>query len=130
MHHIVPGLAKRVRDGGFQFEIIGAGGSRQLLEEAIRKSGVDNVRLSPPVPRKELLEKYRQADVLFLHLNDLDAFRKVLPSKIFEYAATGKPILAGIAGYAAEFVEHEIDNSAVVPPCEVEAAAEEQNAGK
>jgi len=31
------------------------------------------------------------ADVLFLHLNAYKAFEKVLPSKIFEYAATGRP---------------------------------------
>ena len=46
-------------------------------------------------------------DVLFLHLNDYSAFRKVIPSKIFEYAATGKPIVAGVSGYAAEFLRHE-----------------------
>lgn len=62
------------------------------------------------------------ADVLFLHLNDYAAFRKVLPSKLFEYAAMGKPILAGVAGYPADFIKSEIGNAAVFPPCDVEAA--------
>ncbi len=123
LHRIVPQLASRVRDAGFHFEIIGAGGALHLLEEALEKAGLDNVTLSPPVPRVELVERYRQADVLFLHLNDFDAFRNVLPSKIFEYAATGKPILAGVAGYAAEFLDQEVVNVAVVPPCSIEAAA-------
>jgi hypothetical protein len=54
--------------------------------------------------------------VLFLHLNDYPAFRKVLPSKIFEYAALGKPIWAGVAGYAAEFLHQEVSNCAVFHP--------------
>jgi glycosyltransferase involved in cell wall biosynthesis len=74
------------------------------------------------MPRAALLDAYRSADILFLHLNDYDAFTKVLPSKIFEYAALGKPIWAGVAGYAARFVQAEIDNAAVFPPCDVKQA--------
>lgn len=59
--------------------------------------------------------------MLFLHLNDHDAFRKVLPSKVFEYAALGKPIWAGISGYAASFVSEHIENAAVFAPCDAAA---------
>ena len=72
--------------------------------------------------REELIDAYRSADVLFLHLNDYNAFKKVLPSKLFEYASLGKPILAGVGGYAAEFVAHHIENAAVFAPCDVEGA--------
>ena len=70
-----------------------------------------------------MLQEYHRADVLFAHLNDHDAFRKVLPSKVFEYAALGKPIWAGFAGYAADFVREEIENAAVFAPCNDLAAA-------
>ncbi len=75
-------------------------------------------------PSKEafLIEEYRQADVLFLHLNALKAFQKVLPSKLFEYAATGKPILAGVDGYAACFIHDHIQNAEVFAPCDVKMA--------
>jgi hypothetical protein len=59
--------------------------------------------------------------VLFLHLGAHKAFEKVLPSKLFEYAALGKPVLAGVGGFAARFVREEISNSAVFPPCDVAA---------
>jgi glycosyltransferase involved in cell wall biosynthesis len=58
--------------------------------------------------------------VLFLHLGAHEAFEKVLPSKLFEYAAIGKPILAGVTGYAAKFIREEIANAAVFPPCDVQ----------
>ena len=69
-----------------------------------------------------LMREYQEADILFLHLNSYDAFKKVLPSKIFEYAALGKPILAGVSGYAADFLSQEVLNSAVFIPCDVNGA--------
>lgn len=121
MHVIVPRLAQRMGPR-VRFKIIGDGGRKPALEMALSAMGVTNVELLPPVKRKELLEAYRAADVLFLHLNDYEAFKKVLPSKLFEYAALGKPVWAGVAGYAAEFVTSEIDNSAVFQPCDVDGA--------
>ena len=53
---------------------------------------------------------------MFLHLNNHEAFKKVLPSKIFEYAATGKPILAGVDGYARRFLNKEVLNSYIFNP--------------
>jgi len=46
----------------------------------------------------------------------------VLPSKLFEFAALGKPVWAGVAGYAAEFIKSEISNAAVFDPRDVQAA--------
>jgi glycosyltransferase involved in cell wall biosynthesis len=117
LHRIVPELARRLGDE-VQFRVVGAGSRLEVLREAITASGLNNVELVEPVARKQLLDLYRQADVLFLHLNDFRAFRRVLPSKVFEYAATGKPVWAGVAGYAAEFIGDEIANAAVFAPCD------------
>jgi len=121
LHAIVPELAKRL-ERKVNFRLIGDGGRRPQLEQRMKDLGCTNVELLPPVKRDELLREYQSADILFLHLNDYDAFRKVLPSKIFEYAAMGKPVWAGVAGYAAEFLQSEVDNAAVFPPCDVEQA--------
>ncbi len=121
LHAIIPQLAAAMR-GRATFKIIGDGGRKEALEAALEHSCVDNVELVPPVKRQQLIEAYRQADVLFLHLNDYEAFKKVLPSKLFEYGAMGKPIWAGVSGYAAEFIAMELDNAAVFPPCEADAA--------
>jgi glycosyltransferase involved in cell wall biosynthesis len=67
---------------------------------------------------------YHDADVLLLHLGPQAAFEKVLPSKLFEYAALGKPVLAGVAGYPARFIREQIDNAAVFPPCDAAAAVQ------
>jgi len=121
LHSIIPELARRFSDR-MHFKIIGDGGRRSQLASAVKSLGCSNVEILPPVNRNELIEIYQKADVLFLHLNDYAAFRKVLPSKIFEYGALGKPIWAGVAGYAAEFIKENLNNSAVFMPCDVEEA--------
>lgn len=116
LHTIVPALARRMA-GRVNFKLIGDGGRKSALKSALEQAGVANVELLPPIKRDQLIQAYRSADVLFLHLNDYDAFKKVLPSKLFEYAAMGKPIWAGVSGYAAEFVKHEISNAVIFNPC-------------
>jgi len=123
LHAIIPELAKRL-EGRAQFRLIGDGGRKNLLQSRLVDIGCVNVELLPPVKRDKLLYEYQQADILFLHLNDYPAFKKVLPSKLFEYTAMGKPVWAGVSGYAAEFVNTEIDNSAVFHPCDVDEAVQ------
>jgi glycosyltransferase involved in cell wall biosynthesis len=121
LHTILPALARRM-EGRVHFRIIGDGGRKPALIAALAAAGITNVLVEAPVARTQLIQAYRDADVLFLHLNDYDAFRKVLPSKIFEYAAMGKPIWAGVSGHSREFIDREVSNAAVFAPCDVEGA--------
>lgn len=116
LHEIIPQLAERFKNS-LRFQLIGDGGRRAQLVAAIEQAGCKNVEVLPPVARPNLIQHYRSADILFLHLNDYEAFLKVLPSKIFEYASLGKPIWAGVAGYAAEFLREHVSNVAVFAPC-------------
>jgi glycosyltransferase involved in cell wall biosynthesis len=123
LHSVLPKLARELRHQA-RFIVIGDGGRRDALRAALATEGVDNVELREPMKRSELIEAYESADVLFLHLGSLPAFEKVLPSKVFEYAALGKPVLAGVAGYAAQFIRDEVRNAAVFPPGDVPAAVQ------
>ena len=118
LHSIIPMLAKEL-ESDVNFKVIGDGGQRALLEAELHASHTKNVELLSPVERNQLKNIYDEADVLFLHLNNYEAFLKVLPSKIFEYAATGKPIWAGVSGYAAEFLKNEVRNVTLFKPCDV-----------
>jgi hypothetical protein len=121
LHKIIPALAAHL-GSAYKFTLIGDGGRRAALEAELKAHHCTNVEILPPQNRTTLIESYRQADVLFLHLNDYPAFEKVLPSKLFEYAAMNKPIWAGLAGYPASFVKSEISNAAVFTPCDLNLA--------
>ena len=115
LHRIIPELARKKPD--VEFLIIGDGGKATELSSA--SAGIINVKILPPVSRDDLLGYYAKATILFIHLNSHAAFEKVLPSKLFEYAALGKPILAGVSGFAAQFLREELDASAIFAPCSV-----------
>ncbi len=122
LEKVVAQVAKKVGEE-YLFRIIGDGGTKKLLEEKIKELDVKNVELINPVSREELLKYYSASDFLFLHLNDLEAFKKVLPSKVFEYSVFGKPIIAGVGGYAAEFIRENLDNYILFTPTDTEGFA-------
>jgi glycosyltransferase involved in cell wall biosynthesis len=117
LHRIIP-QAAQLLGNEFKFLIIGDGGAKKQLQAEIKNLGLTNVTLNNPVSRDELRIFYDQSDFLFLHLNDYHAFRKVLPSKIFELATFNKPIIAGVAGFSAQFINKEVSNSFVFDPCD------------
>lgn len=121
LNNFLPTFAHKTKDN-YHFRIIGDGGKRKSLEENLKFLGVRNVDIIDPIERSELFIEYKKADILFLHLNNHNAFKKVLPSKIFEYAAMGKPILAGVSGFSAEFLNTYVKNSAVFDPCNLNQA--------
>lgn len=120
LHKIIPQAAKELGDN-FRFIIIGDGGSKVKLEEELKLLNIRNVEIRPPVNRSELINQYKLADFLFVHLNDYKAFEKVLPSKLFELATFPKPIIAGVGGYANSFVKKNIQNAILFNPCDVDA---------
>jgi len=117
LHKIIPYIANSMKD--FQFKLIGDGSAKKLLINNDLFKLQNNIEILRPMLRNELICEYQSADILFLHLNDYKAFDKVLPSKIFEYAATGKPILAGVSGYAAKFLKEQVKGAEVFHPCDV-----------
>ena len=79
---VLPAAAKRM-GSRYRFLVIGGGGASSKLINAIKSNNVNNIEILPPVKREKLIKYYKDADILFLHLNDIPAFRRVLPSKIF-----------------------------------------------
>lgn len=123
LEKIIPPLAVALKNT-HRFVIIGDGSSRQKLANRIKEGDLSNVILIPVMKRENILSHYKKAHYLFLHLNDYKSFEKVLPSKLFEYGSGNIPILAGVKGYAREFIENELrDNVFVFEPCDVEAVS-------
>jgi len=123
LQKILPTLADRLGKRA-NFVVIGDGGLKEELKNTIASLAIDNIELRAPVSRKQLIDEYLKADVLFLHLNDYPAFEKVLPSKLFEYAAFNKPIFAGLSGYSSDFIHAEISDCEVFRPCDIDDAVQ------
>jgi len=120
LHKIIPQSAKFLGKN-FTFLIYGDGGAKAMLQNEIDKLKLKNVIIKNPVSRSELRVIYNSADYLLIHLNNYSAFKKVLPSKIFELATFPKTILAGVNGYSANFINKEVSDSYVFNPCDISA---------
>lgn len=120
LERILPELAVRLEEQA-SFTVIGDGATRPQLVKKCREAGA-KVTFVDPVSREKLRGYYDKADILFLQLNNLPAFLKVLPSKLFEYAATGKPILAGVDGYSKRFLTEQVEGVGIFQPCDIEGA--------
>ncbi len=118
LHIFIPEAAGQLI-GKYEFIIIGDGGAKEKLRQEISRLQLPNVQLLAPVKRATLIEMYQQADFLFLHLNNYDAFEKVVPSKIFELAAFDLPIIAGVKGFARTFIEKNVSNVILFDPGDV-----------
>jgi len=123
LEKIVPHIAKCYNN--IEFFIIGDGSRKRALQECTAQ--LQNVKLIDPINRAELIKYYKNSDFLFLQLNNYDAFKKVLPSKIFEYGATYKPIIAGVDGYAKEFIIEHLPDSLIYKPCDFNDFCEKYN---
>lgn len=119
LHKVLPAAAERL-GANYKFLVIGDGGVKQKLVDEIKRRGINNIELKGPVSRNELLDIYLYSDYLFIHLNDYEAFKKVLPSKVFELGAYDKPIIAGVAGYANRFIQENIPNRILFLPGDVD----------
>ena len=118
LHKLIPHVAKKLNKE-IHFTIIGDGGRFDKLRNIIHKENIQNITLIGAISRSALFKYYDKADIFFLHLNDYKAFKKVLPSKLFEYAALEKPIIAGVEGYAKEFLNKEVPWAQTFLPCNV-----------
>jgi len=101
---ILTQVAKRFV-GILEFELLGSGSQKELIANHIREREINNILISQPMPRQEVLKKYLTADILFVHLKDIPMFKKTIPSKIFEYAASGKPVVYGLNGVAKSIMD-------------------------
>lgn len=122
LHKIIPELVKLLNDN-IKFKIIGSGNKKKLLYKKLEKLKIHNYQLIAPVSQEILINEYLNSNILFLHLDALDVYKSVLPSKIFEYACTGRPIVAGVSGYSSEFLIKNISGSYVFEPCDHLSAA-------
>ncbi len=87
------------------FLFIGHGAEKERLLGLREQWRLRNVTMLDPVPRAELLPFISVLDAALVPLRKSVTFKTVIPSKIFENAAMGKPILLGVEGESQEIIE-------------------------
>lgn len=105
------------------FMLVGDGPCKNELQQMIAERSLDNVKMLPAVPKRSIPDLLNAADALVITLRSVDLFSYgVSPNKLFEYMASGKPVLCAVNGEVANLVTR-ADAGMVVEPENPEALA-------
>ncbi len=78
-----------------QFVFVGDGEKRSALEGMVRDYGLGNVAFTGAQPLETIPYFLKTSDVLVESLKDVPITQGTFPAKLFEYMASGRPILFG-----------------------------------
>ena len=96
-----------------KFNIIGDGVEFNNIKTYVKENNLKNVNLTGKLNWEEILEYYKQSKILFAQLRE--NFAMAMPSKLYEYASTGLPIVYGGKGEAVKFIE-KLENGYIFEP--------------
>lgn len=106
-----------------EFVLVGDGPSKSALVEEATRLKLKNLRFMDPVPKARIPQLLAAADAAVITLRAVDAFSYgISPNKLFDYMASGKPVICSVPGDMAWLVR---DNGAglIVEPENPEALA-------
>jgi putative colanic acid biosynthesis glycosyltransferase WcaI len=116
-------VARRLPES--DFVLVGDGPERPAIEARLAREPIPNLRLAGYVTNPdELARHYLESDVLVNHTKGAPILDRIVnPAKLFEYFASGRPVVYAGAGFAARFLT-ERDLAVVVPPDDPAALAD------
>lgn len=97
--------ASKIQDTGIHFLFIGAGAEKKHLEFLIEQNNPGNITLLGMIQKDSVPDYLSIIDVSLINLRKSEAFKNVIPSKIFESSAMEKPILLGVDGESRQIIE-------------------------
>ncbi|MBN2801530.1 MAG: sugar transferase [Deltaproteobacteria bacterium] len=92
------------KDNKINFVFVGGGLEKDNLIDYAQKNNLTNVTFLDRLPVTEINGILSESDALLVHLTDDPLFEITIPSKIQSSLLSGKPILAGLKGDAADLI--------------------------
>lgn len=87
------------------FCLVGDGSSRQRLEAESHAAGLDDlVVFTGQQPKDRIPAILASSAACLVHLKKCELFSTVIPSKIFETMAMGRPVIMGVAGPSRQII--------------------------
>ena len=86
------------------FLIVGGGPLKKDLESKIKDLELDNVVLTGQRPREEMPVFVSRGDICLVPYKNSSTFQKNVSSKMFDYMASGKPIIINLEGAASDII--------------------------
>ena len=94
---------------------MGEGADKELLQKMAAEKKLSNLRIFPGQPRLRMPSIIATSDLCLVLLKDAELFKTVIPTKMLEFMSCGRPVVAAVAGEAAQCVER-AGGGICVPP--------------
>lgn len=91
--------------GSYRFLLVGDGPVKAALVASARERGLENVEFRAPVAKQAIPGMFAEADAGLMVLRDTPLFAfGVSPNKLFDYFASGLPVVCNVPGEVAAMV--------------------------
>ncbi len=87
------------------FLFIGEGADKAHLLSQAQGQNLHNVRFLSEKPREEIPATINASDLCLVLLKKADVFKTVIPTKMLEFMACGRPVILGVDGQARQIIE-------------------------
>jgi glycosyltransferase involved in cell wall biosynthesis len=121
VHQIIE-VAEILKNEKVCFEIYGEGERLRYLKNKVKEKGLMNISFFGVVSKSIVFDKMQEADVCLLFSGKHKQYSQWLPNKIFDYFASGTPVVAMGQGELAALVEKA--GGVLVSPDNTEVMAE------
>ena len=98
----------------YDFYVVGDGNDLERIKNLSINALNGNFFIKGSMDFFEILDIYEKSDILFAQLSS--EFSSAIPSKLYEYLSTGKPLVYGGVGSAKDFLS-KFENNIVCNPC-------------
>jgi glycosyltransferase involved in cell wall biosynthesis len=112
--------AKLLEGTGIRFRIVGDGQERPTIDKLVAELGASNVELPGRVPREQVPHEIAAASLCLGIFGTSDKAGRVVPNKLFECLAVGRPVLTADTPAIRGAFSGEVET---VPPGDPEALA-------
>jgi colanic acid biosynthesis glycosyl transferase WcaI len=115
LENIVEAAEQLKDDKRVHFILIGDGPKKADILSMVKEHALPNFSLLPEQPREKIPGFLSASDVALVPLKDIELFKGVLPSKLFDAWACERPVLISIDGEARHLVEC-VHGGKYIPP--------------
>jgi len=87
------------------FLFVGEGADKERLASLAQDKRLSNVLFLPQQPREKVPSIIRASDLCLVPLRKADVFKTVIPTKMLEFMACGRPVVLGVDGQARQVLD-------------------------
>jgi glycosyltransferase involved in cell wall biosynthesis len=86
------------------FLVVGEGAEKETLKQLVSQKRLENVGIFPGQPRTRIPTIISSSDVCLVLLKESELFKTVIPTKMLEFMACGRAVVAAVEGEAARLL--------------------------